>query len=127
MSGSLEVAKAAFGIISELIGRKRKLKEDLSKQFREALTETEIYWGCLTRKESRDYMREADLSRKWSATAATAASRDKDLSDACLSISRYWANPPVDPVEGFQDLLGILWRLLDDKREDGTMHMLLDR
>ena len=121
MTDSIEVAKAAFGVIFELMGRKRKLKEDLSKQFRESLTETEIYWGKLTRKEPRDYAVEADLSRKWSSTAATAAARDKDLSDACLSISRYWANPPVDPVEGFEVLLAILWKLLEDKRDDGII------
>ena len=124
MSDSIEIARAAFGVISKLMGSKRKLKEDLSKQFRESLTETEIYWGKLTRKEPRDYAIEADLSRKWSSTAATAAGRDKDLSNACLSISRYWANPPVDPVDGFEDLLAILWKLLDDKRDDGTIQML---
>ena len=124
MSGSIEVAKAAFGVISELMGRKRKLKEDLSRQFREALTETEIYWGRLTRQEARDFTAEADLARKWSQAAATAAAHDRELSDACLCISRYWANPPVDPVDGFHDLLGLLWKLLDDKREDGTIQML---
>lgn len=124
MSGSIEVAKAAFGVISELMGRKRKLKGDLSRQFREALTETEIYWGRLTRKEPRDFKAEADLARKWSQTATTAAGRDKELSDACLSISRFWANPPFDPAQGFQGLLAILWRLLADKREDGTIQML---
>lgn len=124
MSGSIEVAKAAFGVISEMMGRKRKLKDDLSRQFREALTETEIYWGKLTRKEARDFVIEANLARKWSQTAATAAPRDKQLSDACLSISQYWANPPVDPVEGVQDLVGILWHLLADKRESGTIEAL---
>ena len=123
MSDSIEIAKAAFGVISDLMGRKRKLKEDLSRQFRQALTETEIYWGKIARKEARDFAVEAGLARKWSETATTAAGRDKDLSDACLSISRYWANPPLDPVEGFQDLLAILWRLLDNKREDGTIQM----
>jgi len=38
MSGSIEVAKTVFGILSAQMGRKRKLKEDLSRQFREALT-----------------------------------------------------------------------------------------
>ena len=124
MSESLDVAKAAFGVISELMGRKRRLKEDLSRQFRESLTETEIYWGRLTRKEARDYATEADLARRWSATASAAAARDKELSDACLSISRFWANPPLDPAGGFEDLLAILWHLLDDKREDGTIQMI---
>jgi len=121
MSESIEVAKAAFGVIFQLMGRNRKLKEDLSKQFREALTETEIYWGKLTRQEPRDYSTEADLARKWSSTAATSAASDKELSDECLSISRYWANPPVDPVEGFQNMVARLWNLLADKREDGSL------
>ena len=124
MSDGLEVARAAFGVISELMGRKRRLKEGLSRQFREALTETEIYWGRLTRKDPRDYTTEADLARKWSQTSATAAARDKELSDACLAISRYWTNPPLDPAAGFQDLLGILWNLLDNNREDGTIHAI---
>lgn len=127
MSGSTEVAKAAFGVLSEMMGRKRQLKEDLSCQFREALTETEIYWGQLVRKDPRNFATEANLARKWSQTATTAAGRDRELSDACLSVSRYWANPPVDPVEGIHDLLGILWNLLSDKRDDGTIHMLTAR
>jgi len=124
MSSSFEVAKAVFRVLSEQMGRKRKLKEDLSRQFREALTETEIYWGRLTRKEPRDHETEANLCRKWSQTAATAAARDKELSDACLSISGYWANPRVDPAEGFQNLLAILWNLFADKRDSGTIEML---
>ena len=124
MSGSIEVARAAFGVIAQLMGKKRKLKEDVSRQFRESVTETEIYWGKLTRQEERDHDVEAELARKWSSTAATAATHDKELSDACLSVSRYWANPPVNPVDGFHDLLGILWNLLSDKRDDGTIQML---
>jgi hypothetical protein len=124
MSQSIEITKAVFGIVAEKLGRKRKLKEDMSRQFREVLTETEIYWGRLARKETRDFATEADLARKWSQIAATSAPADRELSDVCLAISRFRANPPISPADAFEALLAILWHLLDDKREQGVLHNL---
>ena len=92
---SFEIAKAVFEVIRERIGRKGNLTVDVSRQFREALTETEIYWGRLTREVPRDYDTEADLARNWSQTAATAAFCDRDLSEACQAVSRYWATSRV--------------------------------
>src|SRR5262249_22625274 len=122
MSDSIEITKMLLSAISGRVNRDAALKMDVSKRLRETVTETEIYWGRLVRKEQRDFNIEADLARRWSATAAQAALYDETLSTFCLDISQYWANPPTDPSESFGKILDTLYTMHRQLLDDGILH-----
>jgi hypothetical protein len=104
ISAAKELLPKAF----ELITGKKAVKLATSAAFRKAFTETEIYCSTLERTQARNIELEHGLARLWSEAAAIAAPYNKEISDFCLNISRYWINPPEDPQLAATRLLALI-------------------
>lgn len=117
MSDTVDVAKALVSLFRGIAKQKKQQKEEVSNRFREALTELEIYYGKLKHGVPIDPEVESHLARAWSAAARTAAPYDAEFSDACLSVSRYWADPPDHSMAAIDELISILKELHVEMRK----------
>ena len=94
----------------------------LSRQVREAITETEIYLTSINRNQKRDFEHEAKLARIWSLVAAEVAPKHEAISNICLCLSRYWANTPVSPTDFDDEIRELVFIVLSGGKEAGVFY-----
>lgn len=91
-----EIIKSLFGLVPSLLSLSkdsRELRETALRAILVALDETYLYYRDLGRGRKRDFDREAQLVRYWSAAAIPVRHVDPDLAQRCDQKAEYWLNP----------------------------------
>ncbi|MFW2134644.1 hypothetical protein [Ectothiorhodospira haloalkaliphila] len=97
-------------------------KLSLSKQVREAITETEIYLTSVNRNQRRDLESEVKLARIWSLVSAEVAPKHEEISNICLCLSRYWSNTRASPTEFDEEIRELVYVVLWGGKEAGVFY-----
>ena len=84
---------ALLPTLSELSRENREIRKRALSSISNALNETYLYYSNLERVGSRDFDKEAALSKLWANSAVHISFFDTELAQICEQKSDYWIKP----------------------------------